>query len=134
MLKANGAIWPGRTSASARMRAMTSMPPSRVTAKVSEPAGSTTSTRQSLLTVASLPRSAPAGSVIASGRRPRMTDLPAKPVSARAAGPSGSRSDWVPLTARRSAAPFELLSSGAVIMFIEGEPMKPATKVLAGRL
>src|SRR5690606_14968205 len=47
MAKANGATSPGRTSASACMRAMTSTPASRVTTKVSEPAGSTTSTRQS---------------------------------------------------------------------------------------
>ena len=46
-LKASGVLVPGWMSASARMRATTSLPPRLVTAKVSEPAGSTTSMWQS---------------------------------------------------------------------------------------
>src|SRR4029077_7657593 len=42
-LKANGIVWPGCASVSARMRAVTSLPAMWVTTNVSDPAGCTTS-------------------------------------------------------------------------------------------
>ena len=67
----------GRTSASARMRAITSLPPSRVTTKVSEPGG-LDHLDQAVGAVRSMAAAAvgAVGSVIASGRMPRITSRP----------------------------------------------------------
>src|SRR5262249_18199025 len=66
-LKASRVVWPAAIRASARSRATTDLPPRRTIAKVSEPAGSTTSIRQSPSASEWALRSAPSRSVSASG-------------------------------------------------------------------
>src|SRR5271168_1035769 len=75
-LNAKTWLWPIRTSVSARMRAVTSLPAIEVTTNVSEPAGSTMSTCESNLARLRELRSALSTSLTASGRIPNMTFAP----------------------------------------------------------
>src|SRR6266700_3494914 len=75
-LKAKVWFCPGRTSASARIRAVNSLPAAWMTTKVSEPAGSTISTVASNLTTNLALRSMLSLSFTASGRIPKMTLAP----------------------------------------------------------
>ena len=91
------------------MTAVTSRSPIRAIRWVSDPVGSTTDT------VAARPLSE---SWSDSGRRPSVTSRPSA---------TPGTSNTVSPTTTPPAAP------RPAIRFIEGEPMKPATKVLAGR-
>ena len=134
-LKAKGMTWPGRTSASERMRAVTSLPPSCVTTKVSEPAGSTISTLASSISMARALRSAPSrigdrlgpdaeDQLLAHRQRARRDRR--RRVAATSRRPPRSSS-------LRTMRPFSV-AARAVIRFIAGEPMKSATNRLAGLL
>ena len=134
MSKAKGAGAPASRRASAGSRAITSVPASRMITKVSAPAGSTTSTRQSAVSIRPLPRWPASGDEIASGRMPNTTSRPTWRESEASAGG----------TARLSSPPFSSLTAtvrrpsplrtDAGIRFIAGEPMKSATNMLAGLL
>src|ERR1700722_1401519 len=65
-----------RSSVSARIRAVSSLPAARVTTNVSAPAGSTISTRASKVATDFAPRSMLSPSLTASGRMPKMTLAP----------------------------------------------------------
>ncbi len=126
---------PGWMLASARSRATTSLPPRLVTAKVSEPAGSTTSMWQSA--VAMLRGVAVGAFRIGQRLGPDAEDdllaLECRQARRRIGHRQRDRLARLALRARRTAhCPLAPIVAG--IRFMAGEPMKSATNRLAGLL
>ena len=72
---------------------------------------------------------------MASGRMPRMTSRPSAPARSRRRPRWRAAARCRPLAPRHGTPrPPSACSSRAGIRFIDGEPMKPATKMLAGRV
>ena len=128
-------VWssPMRSWVSARMRAVRPLPAARVTTNVSEPAGSTISTRASKVATDFAPRSMLSLSLTASGRMPKMTFAPSDNWLSRRS--PGSEQRWVDgrgLENNSARAVHALDRPFKEIM--AGEPIKSATKRLEGEL
>ena len=107
-------------------RPIASMPPRVKTSMVSGPVGSTTSMARSKAKTLVPGRWVPRR-VIVSGRRPRKSSPP----RCRPAGPtsgSGTGKRTAPSASLTSSSRRPFCTTRPLTMFIDGEPMKPATK------